>query len=251
MISQLSFPHDYEVSILNELPENQDLFDTYYYPYGAPTPTLRGLRFMVNPGAGAKPWIGVAAFKSKFPNTEATGIYACPNPSEFCVVTDGHAVILDSGNPTLWTNVPRVPVLDVKLLLEHQMMIFIDNARISAWGKSGLIWTTRPLALNGVRLIHADDQLIYGEAEAANGCIRSFQTDLQTGRCTGGCWPLEATISISEMSKSVLASWFERNTQTQPVARSSQKKSGKSALSSKRLFPTKATSADNQRISLH
>jgi len=215
---ELSFQHQYEIQILTKVPTNT-CYKTHIYP-NSHAPRTSGdssITFLVRP-LNADPWIGILALGPFVTCVKSNGIYACPNPRYFCVLAEGQALIIDSEAPQNWTVAPSEPVLDVKALSEHDLLIFTDFTRMSAWGRDGLCWTTRPLAFNGLRITHTDDKSVYGMSLDVNGPfpLVPFQIDLQTGYCTGGCWLLESLVPISQTSKALLADWFESPNRVRP-----------------------------------
>jgi hypothetical protein len=210
MNSQPSFKHQYELKILGNMPDKSHKYVTYYYPQPPTTSREESVKFLVKPQY-AKPWVGVVALGPYVSCHESTGFYPCPNPRLLCIVSGGQAFIIDSEIPANWSAVPCTPVLDVKVLLRHQMLVFSDFSRITALTSDGIAWTTRPLAFKGLRITHADERKIYGTTLDLNGPVPlvPFEVDVQTGRSKGGCWLFDTLVPTSEASRILLSSWFE------------------------------------------
>jgi hypothetical protein len=125
-----------------------------------------------------------------------TGIFACPNPSEFCAVAGGYAYILDTASPERSTHIPLKPVAEVLVLAEHGLLVFVGFHVMVAWDREGLAWQTDRLSWEGIR--------ITGVCTAQDGTAAlrgfgwnlhtdkevEFSIDLRTGAHTGGGFSL-------------------------------------------------------------
>jgi hypothetical protein len=121
-----------------------------------------------------------------------SGIYACPNPRELCAVAGGYAYIIDSESPERSTHIPLKPVVEVLVLAEHGLLVFVGFHTIVAWGTEGLAWQTARISWEGIR--------VTGVRPDANGLAAlhgfgwniatdkevEFSIDLSTGAHTGG-----------------------------------------------------------------
>jgi hypothetical protein len=210
MSSGPSFQQQYGLKILDGMPDKSENYVPYYYPKPSANGREETFKFLVKPQY-AKPWVGVVSSGPYVSCHESTGFYPCPNPRLICIVSGGQAFIIDSEIPANWSAVPCTPVLDVKALLNHQILLFIDFARITALGPEGIIWTTRPLAFKGLKITNADQDTIYGTTLDLNGPVPlvPFEIDARTGRSTGGCWLFDTLVPTSEASKLLLSSWFD------------------------------------------
>ena len=210
MNSRTSFQHQYGIKLLGGMPDKSQKYVTYYYPQPGSHPGEESLKFLVTPRY-AKPWIGVVANGPYVSCHDSTGFHACPNPRLLCIVAGGQAFVIDSEIPANWSVVPATPVIDVKPLLEHKLLVFCDFSRITALGPEGIAWTTRPLAFKGLRVTHADQYTIYGTTLDLNGPVPlvPFEIDFRTGRCKGGCWLFDTVVPTSEASRILLSSWFD------------------------------------------
>ena len=109
-----------------------------------------------------------------------TGLFACPLPTESCVLNDGLAYVVTVDNPregvslvsNQVTQVVRVPTLPLMLLVSFCDMV--------ALGSSGIAWRSPRLAL--------DDLRVEGVSEAAISCSRyviSGSSTIQLNPLTG------------------------------------------------------------------
>jgi hypothetical protein len=192
------------------MPDKSQHYVTYYYPQPNARVDEESIKFLVTPRY-AKPWVGVVASGPYVSCHDSTGVHPCPNPRLLCVVAGGQAFVIDSEIPANWSVVPSTPVLEVKALLQHQILLFSDFSRVTALGPEGIAWTTRPLAFKGLRITKADEHTIYGTTLDLNGPVPlvPFEIDVKNGRCRGGCWLFDTIVPTSETSKLLLSSWFD------------------------------------------
>jgi len=116
-----------------------------------------------------------------------TGILGCPNPQEMCAVAGGYAYVLDTSAPERSTHIPLKPVVEVRSLVEEQLLVFVGFHAIAAWGASGMAWQTGRLSSEGVRV----NEVGGGELRGFGWDMRTdkeveFAVDLRTGGHTGG-----------------------------------------------------------------
>src|ERR1019366_1226108 len=121
-----------------------------------------------------------------------TGVFACPNPREMCAVAGGYAYVIDTAAPERSTHIPLKPVVEVLVLDEHGLLVFVGFHAMVAWGREGLAWQTGRLSWEGIR--------VSGVRPDANGTAVlcgfgwnvstdkevEFAVDLRTGAHTGG-----------------------------------------------------------------
>lgn len=185
---QLEFPHDYSVNLLSQVPDDTSAKRIFYYPGAAESGTNEGL--IVEVAALGKPdsWVGVFAFG--YPEdeySECNGIYSCPDRKSICVVADGDAFVVETSTPKNWTIVRCTPVLAVKSLLEHELLLFADFSSIWAWSSLGLSWYAN-VAHDGLKIEGVDEAFVFGRAfgPVPGKEDVQFQVELRTGKVTGG-----------------------------------------------------------------
>jgi hypothetical protein len=195
VIADPEFPHDWRAEILPRLPLIAPARQ-FTYPRkvaGEESAMARGaLQVLVHPATGGD-FLATCALgftDSKMP----TGIFACPNSQELCAVAGGYAYVLNTAAPELSTHIPLKPVVEVLILAEQSLLVFVGFHEIVAWGRGGLAWQTARLSWEGIRItgLHADGSGV----AALNGFGWSLRTDkevefavnLQTGGHTGGAF---------------------------------------------------------------
>ncbi len=162
------FPHSWQAEILAErpliLPPR-----AFTYPREAEEIERGALSVMVKP-ASAAPFL--ATFALGFADPAApTGLWSCPGPGELCAVSGGYAFVVDTADPGRFTQIAYRPVLEVRTLPDHNLLLFTGHHALLAWGASGLAWQTARLSSEGLRI-----------AEIRGGELRGFGWDLLTDR---------------------------------------------------------------------
>jgi hypothetical protein len=118
-----------------------------------------------------------------------TGIYACPNPRELCAVAGGYAYVIDTAAPERSTHIPLKPVVEVVVLAEHGLLVFVGFHAIVAWGREGLAWQTARLSWEGIRVVgigvDGGELRGFGWNLMADKEV-AFSVDLRTGAHSGG-----------------------------------------------------------------
>lgn len=185
---QLDFPHDYSVNLLDRLPNDTTGKSILYYPGAAESGGDEGLIVEVLPKGKPDAWVGVFAFG--YPEdeySECNGVYSCPDPNSVCVVADGDAFIVAANAPKHWTIVRCTPVLAVKSLVEHGLLLFADFSSIWAWSSLGLSWYAN-VAHDGLEIEGVDKSAVFGRAfgPVPGKEDVQFQVELRTGKVTGG-----------------------------------------------------------------
>lgn len=148
------------------------------------------LQLLVHPAAGGT-FLATCALGFRDPSMP-TGVFACPNPSELCAVAGGYAYIIDTASPDRSTHIPLKPVVEVLVLADHGLLVFVGFHAIVAWGREGLVWQTARLSWEGIRITGVQTD----EAGAARlhgfgwnmmtDKEVEFSVDLRTGTHTGG-----------------------------------------------------------------
>lgn len=146
------------------------------------------LQLMVRPATGGA-FLATCALGFTDPNMP-TGVFACPNPDELCAVAGGYGYIVDTAHPERSTHIALKPVVEVRSLAEHGLLLFTGFHNIAAWGEHGLAWQTARLSWEGLRITAIEGDAVMGfgwnlmtDKEVA------FAVDLLTGQHHGGGFP--------------------------------------------------------------
>ncbi|HEY0703443.1 MAG TPA: hypothetical protein VGD60_11805 [Candidatus Acidoferrales bacterium] len=180
----LPFPHSYEVEELGELP-GTGKFDVpvIYLPPPKGRAEHNGLWLKVKAGSG-KVWVGVFAFGYTSPPAFCR-IISSPDPNRVCVISNGAGYIVSADQPEAWEQIPIIPVLDVRPILEHKFLICSDFTSLAAYGSSGLVWRSPRVCWDGLKISKITSETIEGAGyDPTNPLTHEslFAVDLKTGR---------------------------------------------------------------------
>jgi hypothetical protein len=116
-----------------------------------------------------------------------TGVYACPRGNELCAVAGGYAYVIDTATPERCTQIPLKPVVEVVVLGEQGLLVFVGFHAMAAWGRDGLAWVTGRLSWEGVRITGVEGRTLDGMGwNMPTDKEVPFSVDLGSGRHTGG-----------------------------------------------------------------
>ena len=175
----LSFSHSWQAQILRErpliLPSRH-----YIYPRQAEEIERGALEAMVRPAEDG-PFL--ATFALGFTDAAApTGIWSCPAENDLCAVAGGYAYVIDTRHPERFTHISFRPVLALRPLPEHRLLLFAGHNALLAWGPDGQAWESPRLSSEGLRLdaITGDQLRGYGWDLLTDREV-PFALDLRTG----------------------------------------------------------------------
>ena len=178
-----SFERYYDCQVLTETAPTQT--PHYFYPGATTQGGLDGLILEVRPSRGTA-WIGTFAF-GNISKTGVTGVFTMPNQREICVVARGEGYLVNVEAPTTWQTIRAVPVIEVRPVAQHELVIFANFTELFAYGLTGLLWRTKRLAWDGLTLLSVSENSIHGEYwDHASNAKKDFVVDLQTGNHVGG-----------------------------------------------------------------
>jgi hypothetical protein len=176
----LTFPHSWQAEILRTrpliLPPRQ-----FTYPREAEEVERGALEVMIRPAADA-PFL--ATFALGFAGSVVpTGIWSCPHPDEICAVAGGYAYVVKTDAPEQFTQIVFRPVLEVRTLPAHNVLLFTGSHALLAWGAQGLAWQTPRLSSEGLRITEVRDEQLHGFGwDIITDRETPFAIDLKTGR---------------------------------------------------------------------
>ena len=126
--------------VCSELP-GKPVAQLYFPPYGAGGKD--GIPLRVEPQSAA-PWIGRFAFGHVGGGLSA--VIASPQPQWLFVISDGQGYEVNTAKPSEWNKLPCIPVRDVRVIHEHNLVLFADFTNVCGYGNSGLCWCHRVCA---------------------------------------------------------------------------------------------------------
>jgi hypothetical protein len=153
-IIDLTFDHNYDVTILPETPWEVIGHGLIYFPGIAD-----GLTVTVEPNVG-HPWTGLFVFGGMSPDRGVSGVYACPGGDRLFVIAKGGGYLVCADNPSEWEEVRMDPILAVRPIVEEQLIVFADDVNLLAYGSSGVVWKTDRLVMDWLVILNVQPGLI-------------------------------------------------------------------------------------------
>ena len=188
MTSVLEFSQNWKVEVLKTPPLIAPARQ-FIYPQqiaGEEDALARGaLQLLVRPAAGGT-FLATCALGFTDP-TMPTGVFACPNPQQMCAVAGGYAYVVDTTQPERCTHIELKPVVEVRPLVAHGLLLFVGFHAIVAWGREGLAWESTRLSWEGVRITGIEGDVLQGIGwNLLTDREVGFSLDLLTGLHQGG-----------------------------------------------------------------
>ena len=183
-----TFPKHYELKILSSAPLPHPLEPVFHYPLELEEGDRAGTWLRVEPQQ-KNPWS--AFFALGFDSEQVINeLCSTPDPDTFCAVVGGYAYVVSAHTPEKWFRVEQKPVVNLRVLREQDLLLFIGFTSITALGSSGIAWTSERLSWEGLTVGEISDGLLQGSGwDAIADKDVAFQLDLRTGRHTGGAAP--------------------------------------------------------------
>ncbi|MGH9586974.1 MAG: hypothetical protein ACRD3F_08470 [Acidobacteriaceae bacterium] len=158
--TDFTFPHEWTAEILPartyKLPRRM-----FVYPRYAEDVERGALEVMVQPANSAEPFLATFALGFSDP-LAPSGLWSCPDPQWLCAVAGGYAFLVNVRDPEEFTQVEYRPVLEVRALLDQQLLLFTGHYAITAWGPEGKAWETARLSSEGVQITGVEGQVLHG-----------------------------------------------------------------------------------------
>ena len=180
-IVDLSFPHRWKAEILAArpliLPPRH-----FIYPQAAEEVERGALEVLIRPDApGAQPFLATCALGFRDP-AAPTGLWSTPKPEEICAVAGGYAYLIDTTSPDHFTMIPYRPVLEIRPVLQMDLLLFVGHHSILAWGRGGKAWESEKLSDEGVTIAGVTDGVLRGTGwEMKSDREKPFMLDPRTG----------------------------------------------------------------------
>ena len=99
----------------------------------------------------------------------------------------GAGYLVSANSPTRWEPVNATPIIDVRPISAHGIIVFASFTDLVAYGQSGIKWKTRRLTWDGLRITDITAKSIKGEFwDSRSAAMATFVVDLTTGTDQGG-----------------------------------------------------------------
>lgn len=181
------FPATYEVEQLDRIDRSGGR-RAYGFPDAVPINSQQdvaaGPILAVTPELGDE-WVGVFYGGDSGVQPAATArLIAWPDGRSFCVVYKGSAVVVRADDPHQTYEIDTYLVRGTFVVPDRGVVVFADHTNLTTYGRDGLLWRSRRLALDDVRV-----EGVEGEALIVYGFFGShsdrFKVDLATGQASG------------------------------------------------------------------
>lgn len=184
--TDFSFPRHWQAEVLPARPPILPARH-FVYPREAEEVERGALEVLVKPQAPneyalrVQPFLATCALGFRDPAVP-TGLWSAPNPRELCAVSGGYAYIIDTDEPERFTMIQYRPVLQVRAVVNEQLLLFVGHRSILAWGTEGQAWETGKLSDEGLNIIGFENGILHGTGwEMMTDQEKPFAVDLKTG----------------------------------------------------------------------
>jgi hypothetical protein len=180
-IFDLSFPHLWQAEVLRArpliLPPRH-----FIYPQAAEEVERGALEVLIRSDApDAQPFLATCALGFRDP-AAPTGLWSTPKPEEICAVAGGYAYLIDTTSPEIFTMIPYRPVLEIRPVVQMDLLLFVGHHSILAWGRGGKAWESAKLSDEGVTIAGVTDGVLHGTGWALKTDREEpFELDLRSG----------------------------------------------------------------------
>lgn len=187
-----TFARNYEVRILEAAPPIHPIEKLHHYPVELEEGDRSGAYVRVTPRQGPA-WVGF--FALGFDSDQVVNqICSTPDPERLCIVVGGYAYVVKASDPAQWLQVEQKPVVDLRVLSQHGLLLFVGFTSITAVGSSGIAWTTERLTWEGLTITTIDGDKLLGHGwDAMADKEVPFEVELKTGKHKGGANPSVAS----------------------------------------------------------
>jgi hypothetical protein len=176
-------PHSYEVEELPDLPGSGGLnVRLLYFPQPKNRPEHNGLWLKLTPATGES-WIGVFAFLFDPPHSFSR-VVSTLDADRVCIISGSAGYIVKVEEPETWESIV-IPVLSVRLLPEHRLLVFSSYTELAAYGRNGLAWRSPRLCWDELKILNVTHNTIEGTGYDPTNSISNesrFAVDIGTGR---------------------------------------------------------------------
>jgi hypothetical protein len=180
-ILDLRFPHTWQAEVLTARPLILPARH-FVYPREAEEVERGALEVLVRPGReDAQPFLATCALGFRDPAVP-TGLWSAPDPEKICAVAGGYAYLIDTSAPERFAMIAYRPVLEVRPAMEEELLLFVGNQSILAWGREGQAWESEKLSDEGVTIAGIEKGVLRGAGwEMRTDKETAFALDLRTG----------------------------------------------------------------------
>jgi hypothetical protein len=179
-VNDLSFGHSWTAEILKSrpliLPQRH-----FVYPQQAEEVERGALEVLITP-TGAEPFLATCALGFNDPGAP-TGLLSTPHKDWICTVSGGYAYMINTLAPEQFEQLPYRPVLEIRSLVEQNLLLFSSHYSLLAWGQAGIAWQTGRLSSEGVEILSIEGNVLRGRGwDMITDQDLDFSIDLRNGK---------------------------------------------------------------------
>jgi len=175
------FPAAYLARELDELPAGADVVELVPGRQAG----AGGLIFEVDP-SDSDPWTGLARPGVMRASGVVSGLVTTPDPDGLCVLVRGTAYMIDVTDRSYRPVAASAPVISAAPVLSAGLLLLATPWYVIGIGPEGVLWQTKRVAIDGLRLDEADESHLIGVADPESAEPREFVIELRSGAHEGG-----------------------------------------------------------------
>lgn len=117
-------------------------------------------------------------------------VFGAPAPEQVGVVASGRAYFVRPLAPSVWSEVPLMPVTQVVADVDGGVLAFVGITTLAGFDRDGHCWTSEELSWDGLDITAVEDGRAVGVSwDGAQECEVPVEVDLRSGRHSGGAAP--------------------------------------------------------------
>ncbi len=189
----IAFPTNYELVELDRIDRSGGK-KAYSFPGSRPVDRQQELAVApiveVRPAEG-DPWIAVFDGVEGYavPPALHRAVIALPDGWTFCVIKEGIGVMVRANDPRSTSEVESWPITGYLTVPDCELIVIADFTTLVAYGREGLAWRSRRLALDDLKILRAEDHVLHVSGYfGLEDEDTTFTVDLRTGDAHGQPW---------------------------------------------------------------
>jgi hypothetical protein len=102
---------------------------------------------------------------------------------QYSVVSRDAAYIVRPDEANAWQQVRVRPIIDLRVLPEHRMLLLADYTKLIALGNGGVLWESSSLCGDDLKILRVTSEAVEGIGyDPAHSNDLRFAVDIKTGR---------------------------------------------------------------------
>jgi hypothetical protein len=178
----LTYARSYEVEEVRDFPGAGPLgHPLIYIPTPGNRPEHDGLWLRFSP-KGGEPWVGIFKFGYSSPPAFSR-VVSSPDVDRVWIVANGAGFLVTPGDRAKWEQIALLPILDIRPVQQHGLVILSNFTKLAAYGEQGLVWVSPRVCWDELKIVSVTDDTIEGIGyDPINLTQARFAVDIRTGR---------------------------------------------------------------------